>query len=286
MSRRIRFCICNETFQGWKWDRTCEAIALLGYDAIELAPFTITPDVRLADSGMRTSVRETARAAGLEVVGLHWLLVSPDGLSITSNDPATRASTADYLAALVDFCSDVGGSVMVLGSPSQRRLPAGETEATVLNRLEEVLRPALRRAHEQKVTICLEPLPPPEADFILTLEQAAAAIRSIGHPSLKTILDVKSAAGDKAPAEDLIREYSHLIAHVHANDSNLGYPGSGDTDFVPILNALDEVGYRGAVSIEVFNYMPDPITIAREGLAYLKSCLQIVKRKRCGADSP
>ena len=41
-----------------------------------------------------------------------------------------------------------------------------------------------------------------------------------------------------------------------------GGPASADTDFVPIFQALKDSGYGGWVSVEVFDYSPDPETIA------------------------
>src|SRR5438552_1794215 len=122
----MKFAICNETFQGWEWERTCRYVAECGYAGIEIAPFTLADDIRSLDSAARRAIREAARLVGLEVVGLHWLLVSPNGLSVTSGDEDVRRKTSDYLVALADFCADVGGRVMVFGSPAQRRIGEGE----------------------------------------------------------------------------------------------------------------------------------------------------------------
>ena len=268
----MRYAICNETFQGWEWERTCRQVAELGYEGIEVAPFTLADDIRAIDSAARRCLADAARRYGLEIVGLHWLLVSPPGLSITSRDETVRSATADYLAALTDFCADLGGRVLVLGSPAQRRIPDGDDMEAAASRLEQVLQKALARAEHHGLTICLEPLPPPEADFVLTLKQAVELVKRIAHPALRTIFDVKSASSEGKPLPALIETFAPWIDHVHANDSNRRGPGFGDTDFVPILNALDKVGYSGYISIEVFDYSPDPLTIAREGLAYLRRC--------------
>jgi len=268
----MRYAICNETFAGWDWEPTCHQVTALGYDGIEVAPFTLAEDVRALDAASRRELAATARAAGLEVIGLHWLLVSPKGLSLTSRDSSIREETARYLAALADFCADLGGRLLVLGSPAQRRIPDGDTPDIALDRLAACLEPALERASLQGLTLCLEPLPPPEADLLLTLQEAVAAVRRIGHSALRTIFDVKSASSEGGPLPGLIREFAPYLAHVHANDANRRGPGFGDTDFVPILAALQETGYAGAVSIEVFDTTPDPITIARESLQYLRCC--------------
>lgn len=268
----MRYAICNETFQNWDWGAVCRQTAALGYDGIEIAPFTFSPDARLLTAAQRAEIRQTAQNAGLTITGLHWLLVSPKGLSITTRDQKVRLETSDYLAALVELCADLGGRTLILGSPGQRRIPDGDTASDAEERLIECLQPAVTLAVQEDITLCLEPLPPPEADFLLTLEHAVALAQRFASPAVKTIFDVKSASSEDRPLPDLIRAYAPWIAHVHANDANRRGPGFGDTDFVPVLSALDEIDYAGWVSIEVFDYSPDPVTIARDGLAYLKRC--------------
>lgn len=269
----MKFAICNETYQGWDWKAACRFTAETGYDGIEIAPFTLAEDVRDLDAVARAEIRRTAEQEGLEVVGLHWLLVSPKGLSMTSNDPNVRLATSDYVTALVEFCGDVGGRVMVFGSPVQRRIPEGASLEQAAQRFITALRPALDRAAERGIVVCLEPLPRPEADFMLTLEEADAVRRLLDHPAGRLIFDVKSASSEGKSLPGLIREFWPHIAHVHANDANRRGPGFGETDFVPLLQTLQELQYSGYVSVEVFDYSPDPQTIAVESLCYLRNSL-------------
>jgi len=269
----VKFSICNETYQGWDWERCCQHVADTGYDGIEIAPFTLDKDIRNLSHSTVSTIRSVADKYGLDIVGLHWLLVSPEGLSMTSDDSLTRNETSDFLVSLVKLCSDLNGTTLVLGSPKQRRLPLAGFE-TAEERFLQTLTPALEVAQENGIDICIEPLPAPEADFILTLDHAAKLSTRSGFNSATTILDVKSASSESDTIPDLIKKNSKIITHVHANDANRRGPGFGDVDFVPILRALTEIQYTGYVSVEVFDYTPDPETIARESLSYLRQCLK------------
>ncbi len=272
----MKYAICNETFQEWEWAKTCHTVAATGYDGIEIAPFTLAADVQQISQHARKVLRDTARREGLEVVGLHWLLVSPKGLSVTTSDDSVRTKTADYLLRLVHLCADMGGKILVLGSPAQRRLPNNvapeKAVETAKARLITCLEPALIAAEQNGIILCLEPLPAPEADFILTLQQAQDILCSFPHPALKTIFDVKSACSEARPLPALIHDFAPLIAHVHANDANRRGPGFGDTDYIPVFTALKQANYTGYVSVEVFDYSPDPVTIATESLNYMRRC--------------
>src|SRR5205823_10024092 len=101
-------------------------------------------------------------------------------------------------------------------------------------------RPAMDRAAEHGIAVCLEPLPSPEANLLLTLAEARVLIERLDHPAARTILDVKSALAERGSIPEKIREFAPLIAHVHVNDSNRRGPGFGDTDFRPILQARSE----------------------------------------------
>ncbi len=268
----MRYDICNETFEGWEHARVCRFVAEVGYTGLELAPFTLAPLITDVNAERRRLLRRQAEEHGVQIIGLHWLLARTEGLQLTSPDDKVRQRTADYLVELARCCRDLGGDILVFGSPAQRRIPAGATRAQATDFACDTLRRAKQPIADTGVKFCLEPLSPPEADFINTCAEAVEILDRINHPSFMLHLDVKAMATDDAPAPDLIRRHAARSGHFHANDANRRGPGFGDTDFVPIFRALRECNYRGWVSVEVFDYSPDPETIARRSLAYMKRC--------------
>ncbi len=267
----MKLAICNETFGGWEWERTLECVARLGYQGLEVAPFTLAERAGDIDAQRRRDLRRAARLAGVEIVGLHWLLVKPPGLYITTPDDEVRNRTADYFVDLVRLCADLDGRIMVVGSPKQRNLLPGITRERALGYAQEVFERALPEAERCGVTFAIEPLSPRETDFLRTAADGIELIERIRHPRFKLHLDVKAMSGSETqPIPDVIRASAKHLVHFHANDTNLLGPGMGAVDHRPIVAALKEVGYPGYVSVEVFDYKPGAEYIARESLSYLR----------------
>ncbi len=268
----MKYAICNETFEGWDHTRVCARIAELGYTGLEMAPFTLAPRITDVTAARRTELREQAEAAGVRIIGLHWLLAKTEGFHLTSPDPAVRKRTGEYLAELSHAAADMGGDILVFGSPAQRNLPEGMTreegEANALDTFRHCL-PALER---DGVYLCLEPLTPAETNFMTSATEAVSLARKLAHPFVKLHLDVKAMSAEASLTPDVIRANREFLHHFHANDPNRRGPGFGNTDFKPIFDALKDVNYRGWVSVEVFDYSPDPDTIARESIRYMRAC--------------
>jgi len=268
----MKFAICNEIYHqaGWDLKRAMKHAARVGYEAIEIAPFTIAKRVTEVPAEKRCEIRRLAEEAGLKISGIHWVLVQTEGMHLTHPDFAIRARTARYFVELVDFCRDLGGRFIILGSPKQRSLEPGVSREQGAAWARETLQQAVRRAERCGVTICIEPLSPVETNFINTAAEAIEFVKSLPSPSLRIMLDVKAMSSEGKPIPQIIREAWPYFAYFHANDANLKGPGFGETDFRPIAAALREVGYEGYVSVEVFKFEEGPEAIASRSLAYLR----------------
>lgn len=264
------FAICNEIFQDWKVEDAIQFAAKAGYDGIEIAPFTIAKYVTDISKQQRKEIRKAAAQANIRVTGIHWVLAHTEGIFLTHNDPAVREKSSKYFCELVDFCAEIGGNIIVVGSPKQRNIPEGASAVQAFDWAKQTITAAVGRALSRGVTICIEPLSPKETNFINTAEEAIRFIRPFHTPATKIILDVKAMSSETKPIPQIIQSSWPHFAYFHANDKNLKGPGFGDVDFKPIAAALHDVGYEGFVSVEVFDFAEGPEAIATRSLDYLK----------------
>jgi len=275
----MKLSLCNEVLREFEFARQCAVAAELGYAGLEVAPFTLGEDAYRLSPAARAQVRRTAQDAGVAISGLHWLLVAPAGLSITSADRAVAARTLDVMQRLVELCAELGGNYLVHGSPAQRRISGEADPKEAAARAETAWATVGAAAAKAGVVYCIEPLARPEADFVNTLAQAAAIVERINLPALRTMIDTSAAGHMEAePVAELIRRWmpTGLVAHVQLNDRNRRGPGEGADRFAPVIRALHETRYAGWVAMEPFQYRPDGPTCAARCIGYVSGLIEAV----------
>ncbi|MCU0712108.1 MAG: sugar phosphate isomerase/epimerase [Pirellula sp.] len=270
----MKFAICNETFGEWPIERGFELATKYGYTGIEVAPFTLGTDALSISPAVRSNYKRVAESFGLQVIGLHWLLAKTSGFHLTTQDAEVRARTATYLQELVRLCHDLGGQVMVLGSPLQRNFPPEMGHDQAMQNAAQVLEFVVPTLEQFGVRLAIEPLGPQEGNFLNHAHQARELIRIIGSPHVQLHLDVKAMSSEGPPIADIIRENADLLIHYHANDPNRLGPGMGQVDHAPLFRALREIDYQGWVSVEVFDYSPGVERILSESMANMKAAIQ------------
>jgi len=269
----MRFAICNETFRDLDFAGTCAAAARHGYAGLEVAPFTLGDPARLTHTDA-AAFGQIVRDHGLEMVGFHWLLAKTTGYHLTDPDPATQRRTLDYARHLAELCAEMGGTILVWGSPQQRSLQPDWDRAAAEARFVDFFQRLSPHLTAAGVTVAFEFLGPLETNFINTAAETIALLERIASPNVRLHLDVKAMAADTLPIPEIVRNSLPWTAHFHANDPNLRGPGMGDIDFPPIAAELTRGGYQAWVSVEVFDTTVPPDFLAAESLKNLNSAFE------------
>lgn len=275
----LRLALCNEVLRDLAFEQQCAAAAALGCTGLELAPFTLAGDPSTLTEADARRLRAIATDHGLAISGLHWLLVQPTGLSISTADVALHARTVAFLRQLIGFAAACGAEVLVHGSPAQRSPSAGQSVADALARSAEAWAVLAEAAAAHGVRYCIEPLSRAETPVLNTVAEAAAVVDRIGSPGLRTMFDLSAAsqAESELPATVLARFLaSGHVAHVQLNDRNRRGPGQGETAVAPVLRVLRESGYPGWVALEPFDYFPEPLACAAASAAYVRGAWEAI----------
>lgn len=275
MSYSFRHAICNEVYKGWDFRQACQSIRKAGYTGIEIAPFTLADDPSTITPSERRAYKQILADEGLEFVGLHWLMVAPNGLHVTTPDHALRARSWQHIRTLIELCADLApaggpGGVMIFGSPKQRTSIGGISSQEATRNYVDGLARVAGWAERHGVTILMEALPDTDTDVLLSLDEAAHWVRQIGSPAIRTMYDSHNAVKETEPHAVLVDRHFELIRHVHVNEMDGRHPGTGNFDFKPVLEVLRDRNYQGWISLEVFDFTPGAETIANESLRFME----------------
>ena len=280
----MKLALCNEVIRELDFAAQCAFAASVGYDGLEIAPFTLDSEPHLLPAKRRGALRRALADSGLVCSGLHWLLLAPGGLSITDPDDAVRGRTVEVMRRLIGLAADLGADVLVHGSPHQRRLTPGD-EAGSRHRARDCFAAVAGDAERAGLVYCVEPLSERETDYLNSLDEAATLVREIDSPALRTMIDCAATAAmrpepaSEIPWPEIVDRWlpSGLIAHVQVNDSNRRGPGEGAVRFAPFLSALRRHRYRGWIATEPFVYRPDGRACAARAAGYLHGLLEALE---------
>jgi sugar phosphate isomerase/epimerase len=267
----LRHAICNEVFEKAPFHEVAKTVRRLGYEGLEIAPFTLADSPVDITADQRRQYRAILQSEGLVFAGLHWLMVSPAGLHVTTPDAALRTRSWEHIRHLIDLCADLGeNGVMVFGSPKQRSTVDGATPQDATARYRDGLAAVASHALERKVTVLIEALSPEQTDVVTSLDEAVEMVKQIKSPAIRTMFDTHNAVDEREPHPALVEKHLEWIRHVHVNELDGRHPGTGTYDFGSVFAVLNRRGYSGWVSLEAFDFKPGGETIARESIEHLK----------------
>lgn len=265
----MKLAVSNVCWPSKETESFIDLVAGLACDGIELAASMIWDEPVDSTPAQRTALRRRIEDAGLVVTGLQALLFTHPEIQLMRSE-ADRRAALDYLAGLAEVCADLGGEVMVFGSPGNRSLGDGDPDEAYRVAVEFFAR-AGGRAAESGVSLCIEPLGRTETDFINTVAEAERMIADAGDPAgLGLHIDTKGLIDeDEVDAPYLTRSFAKAM-HVHVNDPELRPPGSTGFDHAAIRARIDGSGYGRFLSIEMRRQGDDVEGQVRQAVDYVR----------------
>lgn len=242
-----KYSVCNEIFEGWSLDRISRFIKPLSYKGIEIAPYTLAENVSELSPARRGELKKMMVDNGIECSGLHWLLLSPKGLHVTTADKNIRKKSWEYFRMLIDFCADLGGKVMILGSPQQRK-PEGCSAEEAVKNLKDGLAEIAPYAEDRNIVVLIESMPR-DCFVVTSMAEAVSMVEEINSPSIQIMMDLIHCINDPEPIDKLMHKYSQYIKHIHTHSKGT-YLDRGPTDFLPVFRALKEINFQYWISLE------------------------------------
>jgi D-psicose/D-tagatose/L-ribulose 3-epimerase len=257
-------------------------IKSIGYDAVEIP---VEYPEKIDGKVVKAALQEN---------GLSPIVCGAFGPTrdLTHEDPAVHSTCFDYITKCLDLCniwdaeflagpmySAVGKARMV--SPEQRKR---EWDLAVKNIFK-----VCELARQRNLSIALEPLNRFESDLINTSGDVMRLINDVNHPAAKVLLDGFHMAIEERNLEAAITAVGNRLIHVQVSENYRGTPGTGQTPWESFKKGLENINYKGAVSIESFtpeikelagavciwkNLAESQDGFASDGFAFLKKLLK------------
>lgn len=256
-------------------------VADLGFDAVELP---------LERPGLLSVERVRAALAAHDLQPYVVGAMAP-GRDLVAAPPDTVAATQDYLRACVDLAAGIGAPSVCgpfyAATGRTWRLDADERAAAYAE-WREHLAPVVEHAVARGVRLGVEPLNRYETSLVNTVDQALTGLDGLLGEGLGLALDTYHLHLEERSSAEAVRAAGGHLVHVQVCGNDRGAPGGDQTDWDGVLDALDDVGYRGPLVIESFTadnetiataasvwrpLAPTQDDLARDGLAFLQQCL-------------
>jgi D-psicose/D-tagatose/L-ribulose 3-epimerase len=272
----FKYAMCNESMMDLPWAEQCNIIGDAGFTGVEIASFTLVKEkgVSELDAAKRKEMVQDMKNAGIECVGLHWLLAPPPkGLHFTTPDAAVRKNTVAYLDELIDFCGDLGGTAMIFGSPKQRNTVGGATVDDAKKYFAEGLAAVADHAKARNVKVLVEHLGSDQTDVVNTLKESMDIVKAVNHPNIDLMFDFHNTPDETEEFITLVKRHYNNIQHVHVQEMDGQYLGAGSSSgsYVESFQYLKDMNYDKWVSLEVFDFNPGGKKIAEESMKSLKA---------------
>jgi D-psicose/D-tagatose/L-ribulose 3-epimerase len=220
-------------------------IRKMGFDAVEIP----VEDPMLIDASV---VKEALEENGLEALVCGVFGPSKD---LTHEDTSVHDNCFRYLDQCFDLCNSWGATFVagpMYSAVGKARMVPGEQRKREWELAVSNLRTVCNMAQERGLFVAIEPLNRFESDLVNTAADVMRLIKDINHNCARVLLDGFHMTIEETNLREAITSVGDKLLHVQVSENHRGIPGTGLTAWEEFRSGLEEVGYRGVVSIESF----------------------------------
>ena len=222
----------------------------------------------ILEQGKKAELRNLLDASGLQAVSLLPTPGGGPGFNPASPLPEEREATVRYYNEVIDVASDLGAKKVLYIAGWQI---FGTSLQQAWDRTKNCLDQIASHADKKGITLVVEPTAA-ATNLIETADDAMELMRSVARDNVKVMFDTFHALYRNEIPADYVRAMRDDLMHIHVSDSNRVIPGEGRVDWIGLMQALNECGYDGYLTMEIGldSRTADPDQIARTALKFLK----------------
>ena len=272
-----RLAYSTNAYTQWPLEAAVESIHRLGFDGVELlvdTPHLVPP----VPAERVVEVRALLARLGLTISNLNvntsralrpGAVESDPGPTLVSADPGEREARLRYILDAVRLAGDLGAEAISLTSGPPDPRDGGRGRAWFISALREVL----LAAEPAGLPVGIEY----EPGFLVgDLAGLLSVLDEVSHTLLGANLDLGHAQGVGDDPAGAIRGLEGRVWNMHVEDirgrvHHHLVPGDGDMDFRGIRAAVEETGYLGFLTVELYTCADAPERAGSLSLSFLRA---------------
>lgn len=273
----MRLAFSTNAFKAYSLENSIKEISSIGYEGVEILcdiPHAYPPDF---DNKKIQSIKNLLSDNKMEISNLNAFTLYAMGdvyhPSWIEDDKKLRESRIQHTINCILIAKKMGAKSI----STEPGGPLDGIDKSRITQLEKLFIKGLSRvskiAEKEGIKILVEPEP-----FLLleSSKQFKDLMKIVNSEYVKLNFDIGHFFCVREDPAQLVYELADYTDHFHLADiaenrvHNHLIPGLGAINFAQVFEAIDEIGYRGFVTVELYPYQSNPVEAAQRAFDHLR----------------